>query len=180
MTPEEKKLYALMAVAEQQQNLVNQAVKELQITEERIQKVIAGQTHSTVSKSLNTGLQEGTAELIKTAKALGHLKNSIESTSDQFSWKIITIILGIFAILMLGIIWLFSVYIKPLENIPQIESLRQQGIHFDIGSCTVGEESITSPSFSITSCTKTWNKSFFHKPLYYLIESSCIAYIKLL
>jgi hypothetical protein len=34
-----------MAVAEQQQNLVNQAVKELQITEERIQKVIAGQTH---------------------------------------------------------------------------------------------------------------------------------------
>ncbi|RND09221.1 hypothetical protein ED860_19895, partial [Acinetobacter baumannii] len=58
-----------------------------------------------------------------------------------FSWKIITIILGIFAILMLGIIWLFSVYIKPLENIPQIESLRQQGIQFDIGSCTVGEES---------------------------------------
>ena len=27
MTPDEKKLYALMAVAEQQQNLVNQAVK---------------------------------------------------------------------------------------------------------------------------------------------------------
>ena len=81
MTPDEKKLYALMAVAEQQQNLVNQAVKELQITEERIQKVIAGQTHHTVSKSLNTGLQEGTAELIKTAKALGSLKNSIESAS---------------------------------------------------------------------------------------------------
>lgn len=141
MTPDEKKLYALMAVAEQQQNLVNQAVKELQITEERIQKVIAGQTHNTVSKSLNTGLQEGTAELIKTAKALGRLNNSIESASDQFSWKLITIILGIFAILMLGIIWLFSVYIKPLGNIPQIESLRQQGIQFDIRSCTVGEES---------------------------------------
>ena len=94
MTPDEKKLYALMAVAEQQQNLVNQAVKELQITEERIQKVIAGQTHSTVSKSLNTGLQEGTAELIKTAKALGRLKNSIESSSDQLSWKLIAIILG--------------------------------------------------------------------------------------
>ena len=104
-----------MAVAEQQQNLVNQAVKELQITEERIQKVIAGQTHSTVSKSLNTGLQEGTAELIKTAKALGHLKNSIESTSDQFSWKIITIILGIFAILMLGIIWLLPLISNHLR-----------------------------------------------------------------
>ena len=143
MTPDEKKLYALMAVAEQQQNLVNQAVKELQITEERIQKVIAGQTHSTVSKSLNTGLEEGTAELIKTAKALGRLNNSIESASDQFSWKLIAIVLGIFAIMMLGIIWLFSVYIKPLENIPQIESLRQQGIQFDIGSCKVDGESKT-------------------------------------
>ena len=137
MTPEEKKLYALMAVAEQQQNLVNQAVKELQITEERIQKVIAGQTHSTVSKSLNTGLQEGTAELIKTAKALGRLKNSIESASDQFSWKLIVIVLGIFAILMLGIIWLFSVYIKPLENISKIESLREAGIQLDIQSLSL-------------------------------------------
>ena len=141
MTPEEKKLYALMAVAEQQQNLVNQAVKELQITEERIQKVIAGQTHSTVSKSLKTGLQEGTAELIKTAKALGSLKNSIESASYEFSWKIITIVLGIFTILMLGIIWLFAVYIKPLENISKIESLRADGIQLDIQSCRVGEES---------------------------------------
>ena len=70
MTPDEKKLYALMAVAEQQQNLVNQAVKELQITEERIQKVIAGQTHSTVSKSLNTGLQEVQRSLSKLLKHL--------------------------------------------------------------------------------------------------------------
>ncbi|MDC5002160.1 hypothetical protein ACT4X4_19485 (plasmid) [Acinetobacter baumannii] len=143
MTPDEKKLYALMAVAEQQQNLVNQAVKELQITEERIQKVIAGQTHSTVSKSLNTGLQEGTAELIKTAKALGRLNNSIDSVIHQWSWKLIAIALGAFAILMLAMTWLFVVYIKPLGNIPQIESLRQQGIQFDIGSCTVGEESKT-------------------------------------
>ena len=89
MTPDEKKLYALMAVAEQQQNLVNQAVKELQITEERIQQVIAGQTHSTVSKSLNTGLQDGTAELIKTAKALGRLNNAIDSVIHQWSWKLI-------------------------------------------------------------------------------------------
>ena len=143
MTPDEKKLYALMAVAEQQQNLVNQAVKELQITEERIQKVIAGQTHSTVSKSLNTGLQEGTSELIKTAKALGRLNNSIDSVIHQWSWKLIAIVLGAFAILMLAMTWLFVVYIKPLGNIPQIESLRQQGIQFDIGSCTVGKESKT-------------------------------------
>ena len=143
MTPDEKKLYALMAVAEQQQTLVNQAVKELKITEERIQQVIAEQTHHTVSKSLNMGLQEGTAELISSAKALGHLKNSIESASDQLSWKLLTLVLGIFMILMLGIIWLFSIYIKPLENISTIESLRKDGIQLDIRNCTVGEESKT-------------------------------------
>jgi len=150
----------LMAVAEQQQNLVNQAVKELQITEERIQKVIAGQTHSTVSKSLNTGLQEGTAELIKTAKALGRLNNSIESASDQFSWKLIAIVLGIFAILMLAMTWLFSVYIKPLGNIPQIESLRQQGIQFDIGSCKVNGESKTCVRVMKEQCGYGNDKDF--------------------
>ena len=158
MTPDEKKLYALMAVAEQQQNLVNQAVKELQITEERIEKVIAKQTHSTVSKSLNTGLQEGTAELISSAKALGRLKNSIESASDQLSWKLLTLILGIFIILMLGIIWLFSVYIKPLENISTIESLRQDGIQFDIQNCTVGEESKTCVRVMTKQCGYGKNK----------------------
>uniref|UniRef100_UPI00117802A6 hypothetical protein n=2 Tax=Moraxellaceae TaxID=468 RepID=UPI00117802A6 len=152
--------YALMAVAEQQQNLVNQAVKELQITEERIQKVIAGQTHSTVSKSLNTGLQEGTAELIKTAKALGRLNNSIESASDQLSWKLIAIVLGIFAILILAMTWLFSVYIKPLGNIPQIESLRQQGIQFDIGSCKVDGESKTCVRVMKKQCGYGKNADF--------------------
>ena len=160
MTPDEKKLYALMAVAEQQQNLVNQAVQELQITEERIQKVIAGQTHHTVSKSLNTGLQEGTAELIKTAKALGRLNNSIELASDQFSWKLIAIVLGIFAILMLAMTWLFSVYIKPLGNIPQIESLRQQGIQFDIGSCKVNGESKTCVRVMKEQCGYGNDKDF--------------------
>ena len=160
MPPDEKKLFALMAVAEQQQNLVNQAVKELQITEERIQKVIAGQTHHTVSKSLNTGLQEGTAELIKTAKALGRLNNSIELASDQFSWKLIAIVLGIFAILMLAMTWLFSVYIKPLGNIPQIESLRQQGIQFDIGSCKVNGESKTCVRVMKEQCGYGNDKDF--------------------
>jgi len=140
MTPDEKKLYALMAVAEQQQNLVNQAIKELQITEERIQQTIAGQTRSTVAKSLNTGLQEGTAELIRTAKELGRLNNSIDSVIYQWSWKLIAMVLGGFAIVMFAMTWLFVVYIKPLGNIPQIESLRQQGIQFDIGSCKVDGE----------------------------------------
>ena len=30
---------------------------------------------------------------------------------------------------------------QTFRKYPQIESLRQQGIQFDIGSCTVGEES---------------------------------------
>ena len=114
MTPDEKKLYALMAVAEQQQNLVNQAVKELQITKEHIQSTIAGQTHHTISKAVNEGLQDGTAELIKTAKVLGRLKNSIESASDQFSWKLITTFLGVFSVLILTMTLLFASYIKPL------------------------------------------------------------------
>ena len=160
MTPDEKKLYALMAVAEQQQNLVNQAVKELQITEERIQKVIAGQTHSTVSKSLNTGLQEGTAELIKTAKALGRLNNSIDSVIHQWSWKLIAIVLSAFTILILAMTWLFIVYIKPLGNIPQIESLRQQGIQFDIGSCKVDGESKTCVRVMKKQCGYGKNADF--------------------
>ena len=158
MTPDEKKLYALMAVAEQQQNLVNQAVKELQITKEHIQSTIAGQTHHTISKAVNEGLQDGTAELIKTAKALGRLKNSIESANDQFSWKLLTLILGIFMILMLGIIWLFSVYIKPLENISTIESLRQDGIQLDIRNCTVGKESKTCVRVMTKQCGYGKNK----------------------
>ncbi|HCJ0588709.1 TPA: hypothetical protein NQH90_003788 [Acinetobacter baumannii] len=157
MTPDEKKLYALMAVAEQQQNLVNQAVKELQITKEHIQSTIAGQTHHTISKAVNEGLQDGTAELIKTAKALGCLKNSIESASYEFSWKIIAMILGIFTILMLGIIWLFSVYIKPLENISKIESLREDGIQLDIQSCKVGEE--TKPCVRIMKDQCNYSKN---------------------
>ena len=157
MTPDEKKLYALMAVAEQQQNLVNQAVKELQITKEDIQRAIAGQTHSTVSKSLNTGLQEGTAELIKTAKALGRLKTRLNQPAMNFSWKIIAMILGIFTILMLGIIWLFSVYIKPLENISKIESLREDGIQLDIQSCKVGEE--TKPCVRIMKDQCNYSKN---------------------
>ncbi|MDC5583688.1 hypothetical protein OHX12_18585, partial [Acinetobacter baumannii] len=102
MTPEEKKLDALMAVAEQQQNLVNQAVKELQITEERIQKVIAGQTHSTVSKSLKTGLQEATAVLITTANALARVNNPLDSAIHQFSCTLSALVSGAFTILLLA------------------------------------------------------------------------------
>lgn len=137
MTSDEKKLYALMAVAEQQQEAVNQAVNELKSTGKQIQQVIAGQTQQTVSEALNTGLKEGKEDLIKTAQAMGRLKNSINSSSDQLSWKLITLILGVFAILMFGIVWLFTAYIKPLGTLKQVDSLRQQGIELDLANCTV-------------------------------------------
>ena len=74
--------------------------------------------------------------------------------------KMMVMILGIFAILMLGIIWLFSVYIKPLENIPQIESLRQQGIQFDIRSCKVDGESKTCVRVMKEQCGYGNHKDF--------------------
>ena len=49
MTPEEKKLYALMAVAEEQQNAINQAIQNLNLTQEEIKTVIATQTQASVS-----------------------------------------------------------------------------------------------------------------------------------
>jgi len=61
-------------------------------------------------------------------------------------------------ILMLGIIWLFSVYIKPLENISTIESLRQDGIQLDIRNCTVGEESKTCVRVMTKQCGYGKNK----------------------
>jgi hypothetical protein len=63
-------------------------------------------------------------------------------------------------ILMLGIIWIFSVYIKPLENISTIESLRQDGIQLDIRNCTVGEESKTCVRVMKEQCIYGKNKDF--------------------
>jgi hypothetical protein len=52
------------------------------------------------------------------------------------------------------------VYIKPLGNIPQIESLRQQGIQFDIGSCKVDGESKTCVKVMKKHCGYGKNADF--------------------
>ena len=57
MTPEEKKLYALMAVAEEQQNAINQAIQNLNLTQEEIKTVIAKQTQASVSDAVKEGLK---------------------------------------------------------------------------------------------------------------------------
>lgn len=160
MTPDEKKLYALMAVAEQQQEAVNQAVNELKSTGKQIQQVIAGQTQQTVSEALNTGLKEGKEDLIKTAQAMARLKNSINTSSDQLSWKLITLVLGVFAILMFGIVWLFMAYIQPLGTLKQVDGLRQQGIELDLANCTVGKESKTCVRIMKKQCGYGKNGDF--------------------
>lgn len=160
MTPDDKKLYALMAIAEQQQETVNQAVKELKSTGKQIQEIIAGQTQQTVSKALNTGLQEGKEDLIKVAKAMGRLNNSINASSDQLSWKLIAFVLGVFAILMFGIVWLFTVYIKPLGTLKQVDSLRRQGIELDLAKCTVGKEAKTCVRIMKKQCGYGKNGDF--------------------
>ena len=160
MTPDEKKLYALMAVAEQQQEAVNQAVNELKSTGKQIQEIIAGQTHQTVSKAVNTGLQEGKEDLIKTAKAMGRLNNSINASSDQLSWKLIALVLGAFAIFMCGVIWLFIAYIQPLDTLKQVDGLRQQGIELDLAKCTVGKESKTCVRIMKKQCGYGKNGDF--------------------
>lgn len=38
MTPEEKKLYALMAIAEEQQNAIHQAIQNLNLTQDQIKR----------------------------------------------------------------------------------------------------------------------------------------------
>ena len=65
---------------------------------------------------------------------------------------------------MLGIIWLFTAYIEPLENISKIESLRQDGIQLDIRSCTVGKESKTCVRVMKEQCNYGKHGDLCHRP----------------
>ena len=91
MTPEEKKLYALMAIAEEQQNAINQAIQNLNLTQDQIKKVIAEQTQATISKAVDDGLKQGSEKIIGTAKQLNQLNQSIQKNIDQLSWKFIAL-----------------------------------------------------------------------------------------
>jgi predicted XRE-type DNA-binding protein len=119
MTPEEKKLYTLMAVAEEQQNAIHQAIQKLNLTQEQIQSVIAKQTQASVSNAVNEGLKEGTDKLIGTAKQLNQLNQSIQKNINQLSWKFIALCAsGIFSIVM-ALVVVFMMIVPSLDEIQQ-------------------------------------------------------------
>ena len=116
MTPEEKKLYALMAIAEEQQNAINQAIQNLNLTQDQIKKVIATQTQATVSNAVSDGLKQGSEQLIGTAK---QLNQSVRKNIDQLSWKFIALCAsGVFAVVMAMMVF-FVVMVPSVDEIQQ-------------------------------------------------------------
>lgn len=119
MTPDEKKLFALMAAAEQQQEAVRQAIQALKETQDRIQNIIAAQTKATVSSAVEDGLKQGSAKMVEVANKLNALNQSIQRSSDQLSWKLIALCgSGIFA-LVIALMVFFVVMVPSLDEIQQ-------------------------------------------------------------
>ena len=119
MTPEEKKLYALMTIAEEQQNVINQAIQNLNLTQEEIKTVIAKQTQASVSDAVKEGLKEGSEKMIGTAKQLNQLNQSIQKNINQLSWKFIALCCGgIFSIVMAFVV-VFMMIVPSLDEIQQ-------------------------------------------------------------
>ena len=117
MTPEEQKLYALMAIAEEQQNAIHQAIQNLNLTQNQIKKVIAEQTQVTVSHAVHEGLKQGSDKMIGTAKQMNQLNQSIQKNINQLSWKFIALCgSGIFAVVM-AIMVFFVVMVPSLDEI---------------------------------------------------------------
>lgn len=119
MTPEEKKLYALMAIAEEQQNAINQAIQNLNLTQDQINKVIAEQTKVTVFNAVDSGLKLGSIQLNKTVKELEQLNQSILKNSDQLSWRFIALCAsGVFSLMMVMVV-IFVVMVPSLDEIQE-------------------------------------------------------------
>lgn len=119
MTAEEQKLYALMAIAEEQQNAINQAIQNLNLTQDQIKKVIATQTQVTVSNAVNEGLKQGSEQMVGTAKQLNQLNQSIRKNIDQLSWKLIALCAsGVFAVVMTIMVF-FVVMVPSVDEIQE-------------------------------------------------------------
>ena len=119
MTPEEKKLYALMAIAEEQQNAIHQAIQNLNLTQDQIMKVIATQTQATVSNAVDEGLKQGSDKMVVTAKQMNQLNQAIQKNIDQLSWKFIALCgSGIFAVVM-AIMVFFIMMVPSVDEIQQ-------------------------------------------------------------
>jgi len=119
MTPEEQKLYALMAIAEEQQNAINQAIQNLNLTQDQIKKVIATQTQVTVSNAVDEGLKQGSEQMLGTAKQMKQLNQAIQKNINQLSWRFIALCgIGVFS-LMMAIVVVFVVMVPSLDEIQE-------------------------------------------------------------
>lgn len=119
MTQEEKKLYALMAIAEEQQNAIHQAIQNLNLTQDQIKKVIATQTQATVSNAVDEGLKQGAEHMLGTAQQLSQLNQSVRKNIDQLSWKFIALCgSGIFTVVM-AIMMFFIMMVPSVDEIQQ-------------------------------------------------------------
>ena len=119
MTPEEQKLYALMAVAEEQQNAINQAIQNLNLTQDQIKKVIATQTQATVSNAVDVGLQKGSEQMLGTAKQMTQLNQAIQKNINQLSWRFIALCgIGVFSLMMVMVV-IFVVMVPDLDEIKE-------------------------------------------------------------
>lgn len=119
MTPEENKLYALMAIAEEQQNAINQAIQHLNLTQEQINKVIAEQTQATVASAVHEGLKQGSEKMLGTAQQLNQLNQSIQSSTDQLSWKLIALCGSVIFAFVMGLIVLMALMVPSLDEIQE-------------------------------------------------------------
>lgn len=119
MSQQEEQLYALMAVAEQQQQAIDQAIRQLEQTKKQILEITAAQTQHTVDIAIKNGLQQGTEQLINTARQLHQLHKRIDHSLDSLSWKLISIGLAIFLILVIGLMGFLAWYVPSLDEIQQ-------------------------------------------------------------
>lgn len=119
MTPEQQKLYALMAIAEEQQNAINQAIQNLNVTQDQIKKVIAEQTQATVSNAVNVGLKKGSEQMLETNKQMKQLNQVIQKNINQLSWRFIALCgIGVFS-LMMAMVIIFVVMVPSLDEIQE-------------------------------------------------------------
>jgi len=119
MTPEQQKLYALMAIAEEQQNAINQAIQNLNLTQDQIKKVIATQTQVTVSSAVEEGFKKGSEQMLETAKQMNQLNQSILKNINQLSWKFIALCAsGVFSLMMVMVV-IFVVMVPSVDEIQE-------------------------------------------------------------
>lgn len=116
---QEEQLYTLMAVAEQQQKDIQQAIEGLNQTKQQLLELTALQTKKSVTQAVENGLKDGTAQLKNTAKYIDQLEQRLHGTTKRLSWKYIAIGFGIFVCLIFSSMLFLAVFMPSLDEIQQ-------------------------------------------------------------